>query len=249
MDTLAILLCLSLWISLTEQKPSYLITAPKIIRVSVKESVTVQVFEAESSLDGSIYFFNQNNLKKCSEKYSLQLNHANNFTQVLFVQVSPEYVERRKSRGRMSYVRLVAEIPALFTNQKKVNLQLRPKPYFNFIETDKPIYTPRETVRFRTVTLDHAMKVTGCKSPLRLMKEGKKVVEVVSEVHGSDNVCRGEIQFTPLTVGDYEIQAYSTQLYSEFNGHRKFRVEEPGEFSCTYLYSLLPVGQVSINRQ
>ncbi|XP_051899555.1 complement C4-B-like [Pristis pectinata] len=228
MEALAILLLVSSWVSFTEQKPSYFITAPKLIRIDVKESITVQVFEAQSNVDASVYLINQKTMDLCSDKYVLHLNQTNYFTQDLLIQIRPEQVEKCKVNRRTSYITLAAEMPELFPKRRMVHLHLRPKPYFVFIETNKPIYRPKETVYFRSFTLDHKLKLTDCKATLEILQANHVVMEVESRSEGSEKICRGEIHISPSMVGDIEIQAASTG-YSEYNGHRKFRIMAPGE--------------------
>ncbi|XP_072886255.1 complement C3-like [Hemitrygon akajei] len=228
MEPLTVLLLISACVSFAEPKPSYLITAPKVIRIDVKESITVQVFEAQSNVNATVYFINQKTLRLCSDKYRVQLNHTNKFTQDLLVQILPEKVEECKLRRRMSYIVMATEMPELFPNRKITQLYLRPKPYFIFIETNKPIYRLGETVYFRSFTLDHNLKLTDCEARLQILKAGALFMEVESQREGSGQVCRGEISIRPSMVGDFEIQAV-TKEYAEYNGHRKFRFKAAGE--------------------
>ncbi|XP_062904336.1 complement C3-like isoform X2 [Mobula hypostoma] len=228
MAPLTVLLLISSWVSFTEPRLPYLITAPKVIRIDVKESITVQVFGAQGNVNATVYFINQKTLRLCSDKYSVQLNHTNKFIQDLLVQILPEKVEECKLRGTMSYIVMATEMPELFPNRMITHLHLRAKPYFIFIETNKPIYRPGETVYFRSFTLDHALKLTDCEARLKILNADVLVNEVESRREGSGKVCKGEIRISPSKVGDFEIQAVSKE-YAEYNGHRKFRVNAAGE--------------------
>ncbi|XP_067896208.1 complement C3-like [Heterodontus francisci] len=227
MELLVILLCVSWCISVTEQTPSYLITAPTIVRAGVKETITVQLFEARGNVDATIYLLNQKNMLVCSEKHRVKLNNTNNFTEVIYVQILPEKVKQCGLSQRRSYITLTAEIPKLFTKRRMVHLQLRPKPYFIFIETDKPTYRLNDTVRFRTFSLDHEMKLTSCAVKMHIWHSGSVVMETKSHKHGSDAVCRGEVNIPPSLVGDFEIQGAPTE-YSVHIGYRNFQVKEQG---------------------
>ncbi|XP_078088439.1 complement C3-like [Mustelus asterias] len=225
MELLVILLCASWHISITEQAPSYLITAPKIVRIEVKETVTVQVFEARGNVDANIYLMNQKNMVVCSEIHRVKLNHTNNFTDVILVQILPEKLVQCELTGRTPYITLAAEIPKLFTRRRFVHLHLRPTPYFTFIETDKPSYKPNDTVRFQTFSLDHEMKLSRCDVKMQIWHSGNVVAEARSHKQGSDAVCRGEVNIPSSMVGDFEIQGAPTS-FSVYQGHRKFQIKE-----------------------
>ncbi|XP_078415674.1 complement C3-like [Cetorhinus maximus] len=225
MELRMILLCASWCISVTEQAPSYLITAPKIARIDVKETVTVQVFEARGNVDANIYLLNQKNTVQCSEKHRVNLNHTNNFTEVILVQILPEKAIPCGLTSRTSYITLAVEIPKLFTKRRLVHLLLLPKPYFIFIETDKPTYKPNDTVRFQTFSLDYEMKLSNCDIEMQIWHSGQVVTETRSHQQGSDAVCRGEVKVPSSLVGDFKIQGAPTS-YSVYQGYRNFQIKE-----------------------
>ncbi|XP_078088405.1 complement C4-B-like [Mustelus asterias] len=227
MELLVILLCASWCISVTEQAPSYLITAPKIIRIDVKETVTVQVFEPRENVDAKIYLMNQRNMVVCSETYRVKLNHTNNFTDVIIVQILPENAKKCELTRRTWYITLAAEIPELFTTRRLVHLRLLPKPYFIFIETDKPTYKPNDTVRFQTFSLDHTMKLSSCDVKMQIWHSGSVVAEAMSFNQSSGAVCRGEVTIPSLLLGDFVIKGETnSSLYSMNMGYRKFQITE-----------------------
>ncbi|XP_072370536.1 complement C3-like [Scyliorhinus torazame] len=225
MELLVMLLCASWCISVTEQAPGYLITAPKIVRVDVKETVTIQMFEARGNVDANIYLLNQRNMELCSERHRVKLNHTNNFTDVILLQMLPEKVAQCGLTRRRPYIALAAEIPKLFKNRRMVHLHLLPKPYFTFIETDKPTYKPNDTVRFQTFSLDHEMKLSNCDIKMQIWHSGNVVAETRSHKQGSDAICRGKVNIPSSLVGDFEIQGASTS-YSIYQGYRKFQIKE-----------------------
>ncbi|XP_067829823.1 complement C3-like [Heptranchias perlo] len=225
MATLVTLFFAFWFMSVTEQTPSFLITAPKIVRVDVKETITVQLFDARDNVNITVYLFNQIKMAMCSESHMVKLNHTNNFTEVVLLQVLPEMVKQCELSRRQSYVTLAAEIPELFKKRRMVHIRLLPKPYFIFIETNKPMYKPNDTVRFRTFVLDHEMKLTNCVANMRILNSSGVVTETMSQKHGSSAVCRGEVNIPSPLVGNFEIQATPTE-YSEYQGYRIFQVKD-----------------------
>ncbi|XP_072440846.1 complement C4-B-like isoform X2 [Chiloscyllium punctatum] len=225
MELLVFLLCASWCMSVSEQAPSYLITAPRIVRIGVKETVTIQVFEARENVNAIVYLLNHKNMLVCSERHLVKLNHTNNFAEVLFVQILPENATRCKLPNKKRYITLAVEIPSLLPKRRMVHLQLLPQPYFIFIETDKPTYRPNDTVRFQTFSLDHEMKLSNCDVDVEIRQSTAIVAKVRSRKHGSTAVCRGEVQLPPSLIGDFEIQGPSA-LYSAYVGHKIFQIKE-----------------------
>ncbi|GCB78803.1 hypothetical protein scyTo_0020148 [Scyliorhinus torazame] len=132
-------------------------------------------------------------MELCSERHRVKLNHTNNFTDVILLQMLPEKVAQCGLTRRRPYIALAAEIPKLFKNRRMVHLHLLPKPYFTFIETDKPTYKPNDTVRFQTFSLDHEMKLSNCDIKMQIWHSGNVVAETRSHKQGSDAICRGKV--------------------------------------------------------
>ncbi|XP_067865826.1 complement C4-A-like [Heterodontus francisci] len=156
---LLLLLCFCAVTSVTEQAPSFMITAPNIIHIGVKESVSIQLHDAEGTVNFQVYCWDIIKRKKCSETVLFTLNPGNKYHDIKTITVSQLQVkELLLWRRRKKYVYLVAESRQLLEQRRMVPIKLSSKRGYIFIQTDQPIYTPNQTVKYRIFTLDHFMR-------------------------------------------------------------------------------------------
>ncbi|KAG5837493.1 hypothetical protein ANANG_G00239860 [Anguilla anguilla] len=155
---LAILLIISALAAVTAQTPPYLITVPSIVHVGVEETVTVQLHAATKPVTITLYFEHQNNV--LSDRQSVTLTEGNSYQAVVKLKVKPDLYKDVKFRGTKTYVHLVAEGNDVFGGPKRATCLLSTRKGYIFIQTDKPIYNPGETVSFRIFTLDNYMRPT-----------------------------------------------------------------------------------------
>ncbi|XP_064158216.1 complement C4-A [Anguilla rostrata] len=155
---LAILLIISALAAVTAQTPPYLITVPSIVHVGVEETVTVQLHAATKPVTITLYFEHQNNV--LSDRQSVTLTEGNSYQAVVKLKVKPDLYKDVKFQGTKTYVHLVAEGNDVFGGPKRATCLLSTRKGYIFIQTDKPIYNPGETVSFRIFTLDNYMRPT-----------------------------------------------------------------------------------------
>ncbi|XP_067865769.1 complement C4-like [Heterodontus francisci] len=142
-----------------EQAPSYLITAPNIIHVGVKESVAIQLDGVEHPVTVIVYLFDVTTFKKYSKDIVFELTAENNYHQIKDIIALADSIKQANIWLRKDkYISLAAECSQLFPKRKLVPILLSSKKGYIFIQTDKPIYTPNEDVRYRIFTLDHYMR-------------------------------------------------------------------------------------------
>nr|XP_014347018.1 PREDICTED: complement C4-like [Latimeria chalumnae] len=161
MGTLLTLIGLCLLLPTGESMPRFLLTAPNIIHVGVPQSVTVHIAQAEQPVTVTVYFQNQlamSHQEQCSSEVTFTLNQENDFKEVK--QISLDRFEhcRLLEQRKTPYIHLVAESPDLFQGKRRLNVLWSSRKGYIFIQTDKPIYTPSETVRFRIFMMDHVMR-------------------------------------------------------------------------------------------
>ncbi|XP_063060959.1 complement C4-B [Engraulis encrasicolus] len=176
--TLLLLLCLST--VLHAQEPRWLITAPNLIHVGVDETVSVQVHGATSPVAGSLQF--KRHINAVSENVAVTLNAQNNYQAVVKMKVEPKLLkdayanDAENERAQIPYIQLVALFPKLSIEAKLVNIWLSEKRGYIFIQTNKPIYTPGETVQYRIFTLDQYMLPADEELNLRIFNSDGLVV-------------------------------------------------------------------------
>uniref|UniRef100_UPI00398E89F1 complement C5-like n=1 Tax=Pristiophorus japonicus TaxID=55135 RepID=UPI00398E89F1 len=204
----------------------YLITAPNVVHVGMDETITVQVSGADTGVAVTVYFENQTG--KASDiispkKYTVELNQMNNFTEIILAQVLPQKTNHLNFAREAQYVMLVAEISAPFERTRKALIRLLSRPYFIYIVTDKPIYTPDETVRYRIFTLDQEMKPIDCTIMVEVLDSEGTVLASMNEQTDANSVHSGEINIQSEMTGNYQIRAKVSE-HSEYHGSITFRV-------------------------
>ncbi|XP_041069137.1 complement C3-like isoform X2 [Carcharodon carcharias] len=189
------------------------------------ETITVQVFEALTSVAITVYFKEPTGEAQdiiSSQKYTVELNQTNNFTRVILAQVLPEKTKHLNFARTAQYAILVAEIPLEKTREAQIRLSSRP--YFIYIMTDKPIYTPDETVQYQIFTLDQVLNPINSTVIVEVLDSQGTVLASVSEQYGSNSMHSGEITIKSEMPGNYQIRAKVCEN-SEYQGLISFRVQ------------------------
>ncbi|XP_065703458.2 complement C4-A-like [Patagioenas fasciata] len=162
MERLVFLMSFCSLLSSTQQAPSFLITAPNVVHLGTHQTITVQVHGTQRPVQVTAYFKDEARNQLLSERIVFNLNQNNNYQEMKKLMVKPKTLQQDlfKKRNR-PYILLVTESRELFkdtTHSTRILLSSR-KGYI-FIQTDKPIYTPKSTVKYRIFILDNAMRPT-----------------------------------------------------------------------------------------
>ncbi|XP_054249289.1 complement C5 [Indicator indicator] len=135
------------------QEKTYVLTAPKILRVGASQKVVVQAFGYEEEFPVNVA------LKSFPDKLTLyssgriSLTPANKFQDAVSLRLQP--TDLPQTGNSVKFVYLEAVSPH-FTRLKKI-----PISYENgllFIHTDKPVYTPDQSVKVRVYSLNDELK-------------------------------------------------------------------------------------------
>ncbi|NXV23307.1 CO4 protein, partial [Cepphus grylle] len=140
----------------------FLITAPNVVHLGTRETVTVQVHRAQHPVQVTAYFKDETKNQLLSEKIIFNLNENNNYQEMKRVLVKPGTLQRDLfKKSNHPYVLLVTESRDLHKETvQSTRILLSSKKGYIFIQTDKPIYTPNSKVKYRIFILDNAMRPT-----------------------------------------------------------------------------------------
>ncbi|KAF4074480.1 hypothetical protein AMELA_G00239810 [Ameiurus melas] len=148
------LLCIIHVLSVTEaQQRTYLITAPKVLRVDASETVLVQLFGYDEETTVNLYL--KDNLASDGRTYasqSLQLNAKNDYQDAATLRIFPD-IEKK-----VTHLHLQA-ISNSFT--KDIRIPVIRHNGFLFIQTDKQLYTPEQPVEVRVYSLNEELRKTS----------------------------------------------------------------------------------------
>ncbi|KAM5145639.1 complement C4-like [Mantella aurantiaca] len=158
----AAMVCLSV-----AQTPMFLVTAPRLLHVGLKEDVWVQMewpqgATVPNDVVVEIYLRNQKTYDECSDRYKLSLNTGNNHINKQSIELTTRRASTCKIEEQKSsrYVQLVVTSTVLGAKPQVVFIPVSYKRGYIFIQTDKSVYTPKESVKIRVFTLDHMMRPT-----------------------------------------------------------------------------------------
>ncbi|XP_029458609.1 complement C4-A-like [Rhinatrema bivittatum] len=176
---LLFILCINALLLNSEETKSYLITAPNVVHVGTEETVAIQLHGAQSPITIQVYFEDEIKRIRLSKTFNFNLSKDNSYQEVQSILIDPEFWARAEmsKRRQKPYVLLVAENKELFGGRKTTRILLSSRKGYIFIQTDKPIYTPKEKVKFRVFTLDNYMKPVDDNIQIQVLNEKDLVVK------------------------------------------------------------------------
>uniref|UniRef100_A0A8D2KUH6 Complement C5 n=1 Tax=Varanus komodoensis TaxID=61221 RepID=A0A8D2KUH6_VARKO len=191
----------------------YVISAPKILRVASSEKVVIQAFGYEQEFPVTI------SVKSFPDKqttYALghaQLTPANQFQGSVTVTIQPKDLSSRDPKKPVEYVYLEATSPH-FTKEKKMPITYENG--FLFIQTDKPIYTPDQSVKVRVYSLNEELRPARRSVTLTIDPEGVEV-DIINE----DDVA-GIVSFPDFKIPPHPKFSVTIEPESNFISSQKF---------------------------
>ncbi|KAH1176297.1 hypothetical protein KIL84_021031 [Mauremys mutica] len=151
----AVLLLLLLAPRLGQAAPMYFLAAPNILRVGSEENVVLQAQAQEGSLTQDVRvhvrLFDFPRRATMLQEKVVWLSKANDFLAMATVQVPEQYVSEGTEKQYVVVQATFGDVPL----EKYVLIS--PHTGYTFVQTDKPIYTPDQTVNYRVFAVNHRM--------------------------------------------------------------------------------------------
>ncbi|XP_041756480.2 complement C5 [Coregonus clupeaformis] len=134
------------------QEKTYLITAPKLLRLDASEKVVIQLFGYTQEANAHVYL--KSSMDAGHIKYADQfvtLNSRNGFQEAVTLRIFPS---KFPTDATHAYLEVI--LPEQFAQHVKIPVSR--KNGFLFIQTDKPIYTPEQSVKVRVFSLNEDLQ-------------------------------------------------------------------------------------------
>ncbi|XP_022108945.1 ophiophagus venom factor-like isoform X2 [Acanthaster planci] len=150
-----LVVCAVVQLLVAAQAAQYFIVAPNVVRVAVEETILVSVRgTGANQIPVTLYFQVAWSTDRISERTILV---TENEPQVAVLTIHGDQLPELPTGGQQ-FVTLVATAnSAQLTFQDLRPILLSYQAGFAFIQTDKPLYTPKQDVNIRVVTLDQNM--------------------------------------------------------------------------------------------
>ncbi|KAM9207363.1 complement C5 [Dugong dugon] len=203
------------------QEQTYVISAPKLFRVGGSENVVIQVYGYTEAFDATISIKSYPDKKFQYSSGYVHLSPENKFQNSAILTIQPKQLPEGQNPVSYVYLDVVAKH---FSKSKKV-----PITYDNgflFIHTDKPVYTPDQSVKVRVYSLNDDLKPAKRETVLTFVDPDGSEVDLVEE-----NDYTGIISFPDFKIppnpkyGVWTIRAKYKEDFST-TGTTHFEVEE-----------------------
>ncbi|XP_009997244.1 PREDICTED: complement C5 [Chaetura pelagica] len=155
----------------------YVLTASKIFRVGASEKVVVQAFGFETEFPVNVAIKSFPDKLAVYSSGHISLTPANKFQDAVTLRIEP--TDLPEVENSVNYVYLEAVSPH-FTRLKKIPVSYENG--FLFIHTDKPVYTPDQSVKVRVYSLNEDLQPARRETVLTFVDpEGVKVDMIEEE--------------------------------------------------------------------
>ncbi|XP_042734829.1 complement C5 [Lagopus leucura] len=158
------------------QEKTYVLTAPRVFRVGTSEKVVVQAFGYENEFAVNLALRSFPDKLVAYSSGHIYLNPDNNFQNSVTVTLQP--TDLAGPEDSVKYVYLEAVSPH-FTGLKKIPVSYENG--FLFIHTDKPIYTPDQSVKVRVYSLNEELQPARRETVLTVVDPDGVKVDIIEE--------------------------------------------------------------------
>uniref|UniRef100_A0A8U7NWK8 Complement C5 n=1 Tax=Corvus moneduloides TaxID=1196302 RepID=A0A8U7NWK8_CORMO len=158
------------------QEKTYVLTAPKIFRAGASEKVVVQAFGYEEEFPVNIALKSFPDKLAVYSSARISLTPANKFQDAVTLTVQPTDLPRTDNSDKYLYLEAVSPH---FTRFKKIPVSYENG--FLFIHTDKPIYTPDQSVKVRVYSLNEELRPAQRETVLTFVDPEGVQVDILEE--------------------------------------------------------------------
>uniref|UniRef100_A0A671FPC3 Complement C5 n=1 Tax=Rhinolophus ferrumequinum TaxID=59479 RepID=A0A671FPC3_RHIFE len=158
------------------QEQTYVISAPKVFRVGASENIVIQVYGYTEAFDATISIKSYPDKKISYASGYISLSTENKFQNSAILTIQPKQLSQGQNPVSHVYLEVVSKH---FSKSKRI-----PVTYDNgflFIHTDKPVYTPHQSVKIRVYSLNDDLKPAKRETVLTFIDPQGSEVDMVEE--------------------------------------------------------------------
>ncbi|KAM4876956.1 LOW QUALITY PROTEIN: complement C5 [Thomomys bottae] len=171
------ILCLLIFLEKSwGQEQTYVISAPKVLRVGASENVVIQVYGYMEAFDATISIKSYPDKKFAYASGSVTLSPENKFQNSAILTIQPKQLSREQISDSHVYLEVISKH---FSKSKKIPITRDNG--FLFIQTDKPVYTPHQSVKVRVYSLNDDLKPAKRETVLTFIDPEGSEVDMVEE--------------------------------------------------------------------
>ncbi|XP_049336490.1 complement C4-B isoform X2 [Astyanax mexicanus] len=153
----------------------FMVVAPSVFHVGVKETVLVQVGKALLNKPVTCYLEQEVKRVLMSEKKTVQITQKGQFRELNLQVTTDKVTELQSTNGEPPYLNLVCDVGEKERQITRV-LVSQHRGYI-FIQTDQPIYNPTQLVQYRVFVLNHAMRPTSGNIHIHLINAEENTIK------------------------------------------------------------------------
>ncbi|XP_073455652.1 complement C5 [Aquarana catesbeiana] len=158
------------------QEQTYLVTGPRLWRIGAQETVVIQAFGQTENFPIKISLLSFPDKRTTYAVQSIDLTPANKFQGLVNLQIKPKDLPRKD--GEMQYIYLQAQSKS-FTKEEKVAVIYENG--FLFIQTDKAVYTPDQSVKIRVYSMDEELRPARRRVTLTFSDPEKVKMDIITQ--------------------------------------------------------------------
>ncbi|KAF4097806.1 hypothetical protein G5714_021814 [Onychostoma macrolepis] len=168
---------------LIDQSATFYVLAPAKIRPGTKQNILLEVHKPSQALEVSITVYDYPASQTVLMMGSVILNSENNYSALKTIEIDPNVLQ---PDGRKKYVKLVAQFSGFHRAERVLPVSFRSGCIF--IQTDKPVYNPGDTVRFRAFVSDTEFRAAERTISLEIQNPDGITVHVMSRAQAIDGI-------------------------------------------------------------
>nr|XP_015796075.2 complement C4-B isoform X1 [Nothobranchius furzeri]XP_054596295.1 complement C4-B isoform X1 [Nothobranchius furzeri] len=186
----------------------FLLSAPSVFHLGVKEKVFVQLGSKYLNRPVSLYLVHESTGTVMSDKKTVRCTTERDIKTVeLMIKMNEWLKITRENSQQRRYLNIVAEVSDPLERKYMRVLVSNHRGYI-FIQTDQPMYNPSQKVKYRVFTLDHTMRPTEERVNISVFNaDGSRIMESMKSP--KDGIFRNLIPIPSVSkMGTWKITAH-----------------------------------------